>query len=113
MNKEKLIAAGIDYNEGVARFSDHAMLYEKYLGKFLQSPLMEQLEQQLTKGAISEAFHTAHDLKGASGNLSMNAYYEKICELTECLRHGDNNYTPIFTQLKKLYAAIKEAAEEA
>ena len=62
MNREKLIEAGIDYDEGVKRFAGKAAIFEKYLVRLFEVQLMENLKEQLEKEDYKTAFRTAHDL---------------------------------------------------
>lgn len=114
MNRIKLIEAGVDYDEGVARFGGNPQLYEKYLAKFFVSSLMDDFERQLAAKDYVAAFRTMHDLKGAAGNLSINAYYAKVCELTELLRPGkpEADCEPLFLQVKAMYNTAKQAVME-
>lgn len=114
MNREKLIEAGIDYDEGVKRFAGKAAIFEKYLVRLFEVQLMENLKEQLEKEDYKTAFRTAHDLKGSAGNLSVNIFQKKICELVETLR-GEGPYTEANTQFaeaKKLYEIAEKAVKE-
>ena len=114
MNREKLIEAGIDYDEGVHRFAGKPEIYEKYLLKFFEGSLMDDLSDELKNNDFDKAFQTAHSLKGTAGNVSLNRFYSKICELVEMLR-GENvkdTYMSAFLEAKKLYAVAEHAAKE-
>lgn len=114
MNKERLIEAGIDYDEGVNRFAGAPQIYEKYLLMFFEGHFLEELSRQLTDNDISGAFRTAHDLKGTAGNLSINSFYKKICELVELLRSGGEgqDYMSVFSEAKELYFKAEHAVKE-
>lgn len=90
MDKEVCAAAGIDYDEGVARFVGHAEIYEKFLGKFLADPDYAMLETAMAEKDITAAFHAAHTLKGVAGNLSLNDLYHALIPFVDALR-GDGN----------------------
>ena len=118
MNRDKLIAAGIDYDEGVERFGGNPAIFEKYLVKFFSTGYMEKIEQELNNGDFSGAFRTTHDLKGVTGNLSLNRCYQAICALTEQLRARDASvvYDNELSETRFWYdrarSAVMEIAEE-
>lgn len=112
MDKDKLIKAGVDYDDGVKRFANRAELYEKYLGKFFDEDRMVELTKHVESGDFEAAFRTAHDLKGMSGNLSMKKFYTKLCELVEMLRggHPAQGYMDLLNEVKELYNMAEQAA---
>lgn len=114
MTREKLIAAGVDYDEGVERFGGDPQMYEKYLAKFFQGHLMEDFERQIDKKDYAAAFRTIHDLKGAAGNFGIKDYYARICELTELLRGGHTEFDGLWLvkDAGALYEKAKKAVEE-
>lgn len=113
MNRETLMKAGIDYDEGTARFGGRPELYEKYLKKFFEGQLMETIAQQLENKDIAGAFRTTHDLKGVAGNLSLNRFHAAVCDLTERLRAGvyDGEGEKTFALMKTWYEKAKHAVE--
>ena len=111
MNRETLIAAGVDYDQGVERFADRASLYEEYLGKFFDGSTMESLRQMLLDGNRDAAFDLTHDLKGAVGNLSITKLYQDICAMVEALRVGgiDDKVWQLYDQALKQYQTVEAA----
>ncbi len=103
MNKDVLIQAGIDFDEGLKRFSDRTEIYVKYLRKFPDDQYYPALLESLEKGDIDEAFSSAHSLKGTSGNLSLTRFYDALFVLVEALR--DRN----LDKARELLPAVKEA----
>lgn len=101
MNREKLISAGINYDEGVARFANNVNLYERILANFPQDPSYGNLISALQKEEFSEAFRHAHSLKGVSGNLSLEKLYNAICPLVDALRSNNTNSVNDFMPLVK------------
>lgn len=115
MNKEKLISAGINYDEGVHRFSGKADLYEKYLRRLFEKDALGELREQLAGKNFETAFRLSHSLKGTTGSLSVNKLYTKICTLTDALRTEPYNYEEIktiFDEACTLYETAKRAVEE-
>ncbi len=115
MNRDKLIRAGVDYDEGVERFGGNPAVFEKYLAKFFAGGYMELIEQQLEAGDIAAAFRTTHDLKALAGNLSINHCYQAICALTEQLRSQDPDvdYAKELSLARSWYDKARAAAAEA
>lgn len=111
MDRNRLIDAGINYDEGVERFGGQAALFEKYLVKFFEDGLMQKIEAELENKDIAGAFRTTHDLKGASGNLSINSLYVALCELTDRLRGGSpsEDYGSELSKVMMLYNTAKDA----
>lgn len=113
MNREKLVNAGINYQQGVDRFAGNAALYEKYLLKIFSSGQMEKLQEQLLEKDYENAFRSAHDLKGVSGNLSMNAFYKEICRIVEELRGKipGEEIMEYYEAAERLYKLAEEAVK--
>lgn len=114
MNKEALVNAGIDYNQGVERFAGKSQVYENFLKKLFQEESMSQLETQLIEKDYESAFKTAHSLKGMSGNLSLNQFYKVICEIVEELRNGQPGEDILisYQHAKSLYEVARKAIQE-
>ncbi len=114
MNREKLISAGIDYDDGVNRFSGMPQVYEKFLKKFFASYTLDELEKQIEAGDIAEAFKTAHAIKGAAGNMSVKLFYDKLCMLVELLRRNADKGECAKTlyEMRALYTRAADAVRE-
>lgn len=110
MNIDTLKASGIDYEDGLERFSGNSALYEKYLDKLLTNRTYEETREAACKGDIQLAFESAHKLKAFIGNLSINHFYEEIRALTEEFRAGVyRDYGPDFEKLDQEYGKILQA----
>lgn len=110
MDIDILKASGIDYEDGLERFSGNAQLYEKYLKKLLTNEVYGEMRQAACNGEIQEAFAAAHRLKAFIGNLSIHQFYEEIKTLTEEFRAGVNrDYRPDFEKLDQEYEKIIQA----
>lgn len=88
MDKNKLMDSGIDYDEGVGRFSGNAEIYEKFLLKFKEDKSFQELDQAMKDHDYGTAFTAAHTLKGVTGNLSINVLYQELVPFVELLRTG-------------------------
>lgn len=110
MNIDMLKASGIDYEDGLERFSGNSQLYEKYLTKFLDNHTYEEMRDAACGNDLRQAFELAHKLKAFLGNLSMSHFYEEIRSLTEEFRAGvRRDYKPDFAALDPEYRKIKQA----
>lgn len=113
MNIENLKKNGIDYEDGLSRFSGNAKLYEKYLMKLLDITLYEDMKTAIDKGDIKSAFEYAHKLKAFIGNLSILDFYDGIKDLTEILRAGElKDFKDELAELDKEYELILQAIRE-
>lgn len=86
MNRERLIAMGIDYDAGASRFGGKVPMYEKYLKQFTEDINFPKLVNEMQANAYESAVQTAHALKGVVGTLSIMHLYELLCGLVEALR---------------------------
>lgn len=110
MNIVKLQEAGINYEEGLKRFSNKAELYEKYLVKFFSDPLFAELGNYISEKNYTEAFKCAHTLKGLSGNLSITGLYKYISVMVEALRNNETaSVDEMYDELTKIYNNVRLA----
>lgn len=110
MDIEKLKASGIDYEEGLERFSGNDQLYVKYLKKLLTVDTYKEMRESVLNGDIQHAFETAHKLKAFIGNLSIIHFYDKLKGITEDLRAGvKRDYTKDIENLDQEYEKILQA----
>ena len=114
MNRDVLVSAGIDYDQGVNRFAGKAQIYEKFLKRLFEEESMSQLGTQLAEKDYESAFKTAHNLKGMSGNLSLNQFYKAICEIVEELRNGQpgDDILTSYQHASVLYEKAKRTIQE-
>jgi HPt (histidine-containing phosphotransfer) domain-containing protein len=108
MNRQDCINAGINYDDGVARFVGNAGMYEKFLRSFLQDDSFAQLREAMGRGDVGASFQAAHTLKGLTGNLSLERLYKKLVVLTDALRgEGDMPLAKsLFPDVEKEYADV-------
>ena len=114
MDKERLIRAGIDYEDGVHRFAGRPEVYEKYLMKFFDQNEMSALRQALEQGDYDAAFRAAHNMKSNAGSLSLTAFYRAVCKLVDALRAGvrGESLLELFGQAQTLYDAVRLTVKE-
>lgn len=110
MDKQILEKSGINYNEGLHRFSENAALYEKFLNKFLTDETMSKCVDAFRQEEYDDALRAAHTLKGTTGNLSMNMLSDKCAIIVNALRVNDyNNLDELFSEAQTAYNLVIEA----
>ncbi len=113
MNIEKLKRAGIEYEEGLARFMGNEALYKKYLKKFPVLPLYDEMKQAISRHELEAAFQAGHQLKAFVGNLSMNTFLGILQELTNRLRQNDDEgLSSLTAQLDDLHEQLSSVILE-
>ena len=83
---EMLMASGIDYHDGIKRFDGNEALFRKFLLRYAENPLYQELVQAFDSEDWESAEKIAHTLKGVVGTLSFVVYFEIISALVEDLR---------------------------
>ncbi len=79
---------GVNVDEGMKRFMNNADLYEKMLGRFLDTVKQSDVMSFIEAGNLEEAVSKAHNLKGVTGNLSITPLYKGYSEIVALLREG-------------------------
>lgn len=111
MNVQIIKNAGIDYDEGLNRFSNKPALYEKHLKKFSTDLSFVELKSAMENDDMEAAFRAAHTLRGTTGNLSIAVLYNKFGPFVEMLR-GRSNISAAkkeFPIIEELYCHVAEA----
>lgn len=86
MEKEALIKANIDYENGMKRFAGKEALYEKYLLKFKEDPHFERIMNTLAASDYEGLLKEAHALKGVAGTLGILDVYQVSAEIVYAIR---------------------------
>ncbi len=86
MNRYKLTKAGVNANEGIARFNGNQEVYEECLNRFMADTHFQELQKAIEAQDVKAAFAASHALKGEAGNLSLTKLYADIVPLVEELR---------------------------
>lgn len=89
LQKNRLIAAGIDVEDALERFMNNEALMLKFLLRFSEDQSMSQLRLAMERQDVDSAFEAAHTLKGVAGNLSMIGLFHQTSILVEHLRNRD------------------------
>ncbi len=103
MNRQECIDAGINYDEGVARFVGNAEMFERFLREFPADTTYAALESAMEQRDGKAAFQAGHTLKGLTGNLSMVDLYRQLVVFVDALR-GEGNMSLAET----LYPAVQK-----
>lgn len=99
-NQDILIAAGVDYEKTLKRFSGNAALLERFARKFPTDPSFSQLDEAMAEKRYEDAEHAAHTLKGVAGNLGFQRLSELSGDVVEELRTG------AFAEAETRFAAV-------
>lgn len=86
MDKETLIAANIDYENGKKRFAGNEALYEKYLLKFKDDVHYEAAKAAFVAGDFDTLLKETHTLKGVAGTLGLTDIYRTCSNIVTALR---------------------------
>ncbi len=114
MNKEILIAGGIDYNEAEQRFNGKTEIYEKFLKEITEIRVISALEEKIQANDIQSAFETARDLKSNFGNLSIKPLYEIFISISAALKENDTtSINENLAELQSTYDKIVEVINQA
>lgn len=100
-----------DYANVIARL-DNETIVIKFLKRFSEDDILEQLEQEIAAGNQKEAFKLAHSFKGACVNMGVGNLEESAKQLTEALRVEFLPQVPaLFEKVKEDYKVVVNAIE--
>ncbi|MBR3769299.1 MAG: Hpt domain-containing protein [Lachnospiraceae bacterium] len=99
MNKETLIAANVDYENGKKRFAGNEALYEKYLLKFKDDVHYEAAKTAFGSGDFDTLLKEAHTLKGVAGTLGLVDIYQTCADIVTALRGERTEQVPELVDL--------------
>ena len=93
MDKEKLKAYGVDYENAVKRFAGNEALYEKFLKKLTDEDELEAV----------------HALKGVAGTLGMTELFQAASEVVASIRKNEIGH--LQEQMAKVHTEFEKACE--
>ena len=102
MDKEKLKAYGVDYENAVKRFAGNEALYEKFLKKLTEDDHLAIGEQAMKEERYEDVLEAVHALKGVAGTLGMT-------ELLASIRK--NEISHLQEQMAKVHTEFEKACE--
>lgn len=110
MNKDALVAAGMDVDGALARLMGSEALLDRLLGTFAADGNMAKLEAAQADGDVDAALEAAHTLKGVCGNLSMTTLFDLSSRACDLFRSGDTAAAfALVPQMRDAYAAMMNA----
>ena len=112
MDKNILIAHGINYDKGLNRFMDDKELYDSTLLLFLEDKTMKQADKALKDGDYSALFEAMQAFKGLTGNLDITDCYILSGDIVEMLRpQKEINKELLSSRYQELKDAYNKAIE--
>ena len=109
MEKELLIAANVDYENGKSRFAGNVALYEKYLLKFREDNHFAEAKVAFDAGDYEKLLKETHALKGVAGTLGLLDVYHASAEIVTAIRTEKANVVPeLYAKLVSSYDKIME-----
>ena len=109
MDKEKLKAYGIDYEDAVKRFAGNEALYEKFLKKLTGDDHLAIGEQALKEERYEDVLEAVHALKGVAGTLGMTALFEASSVVVASIRN--NEISHLQEQMARVHTEFEKACE--
>lgn len=106
MDKNVLIKANIDYENGKNRFAGNEALYEKYLLKFKDDPHFEGAKAAFAAGDYEKLLKETHALKGVAGTLGIVSVYEASAEIVSAIRAEERD------RISQLYQRLVSSYED-
>lgn len=86
MDKEQLIRANVDYENGKNRFAGNEALYEKYLLKFKDDPHFDGAIEAFLAKDYEKLLKETHALKGVAGTLGIVTVYQVSSDIVSAIR---------------------------
>lgn len=98
MNKEMLIRANVDYENGKNRFAGNEALYEKYLLKFKEEPHFFGAKDAYIAKDYERLLKETHALKGVAGTLGIVSVYQASADIVSAIRGEELEKIPVLYQ---------------
>lgn len=89
MDKEKLKAYGVDYENAVKRFAGNEALYEKFLKKLTEDDHLAIGEQAMKEERYEDVLEAVHALKGVAGTLGMTELFQAASVVVASIRKNE------------------------
>ena len=110
MDKEKLKAYGIDYENAVKRFAGNEALYERFLKKLTEDDHLAIGEQAMKEERYEDVLEAVHALKGVAGTLGMTELFQAASEVVASIRK--NEISHLQEQMAKGHTEFEKFAEQ-
>lgn len=109
MDKETLILANVDYENGKNRFAGNEALYHKYLLKFKEDKHFANAKKAYQTGDYEQLLKETHALKGVAGTLGLLDIYHASADIVTAIRTETTDTMPeMFAKLESSYNKIIE-----
>lgn len=103
---QELNDCGANVQAGIKRLNS-SKIYEKIVLKFLNDKSYDNIIENINSGDFESATKAAHDLKGVSGNLSLDNLYNIILPIFNALRDDDiDKVNELLPELTKQYSIV-------
>ena len=109
MDKEKLKAYGVDYENAVKRFAGNEALYERFLKKLTEDDHLAIGEQAMKEERYEDVLEAVHALKGVAGTLGMTELFQAASEVVASIRK--NEISHLQEQMAKVHTEFEKACE--
>lgn len=107
MDKETLILANVDYENGRNRFAGNEALYHKYLLKFKEDTHFKAAGDAFAARDYEQLLKETHALKGVAGTLGLLDIYHASADIVTALRTENVQAVPeLFEVLEASYDRI-------
>lgn len=107
--REIFEAYGADYESTMTRFVNNQAMYLRLLAMFFKDENLKLLGEALVASDYKKAFEAAHTLKGVTANMGLTPFFDKVCDIVEPLRAGDEqmNYMEKYQELLAEYERVR------
>lgn len=95
MDKELLLQANVDYENGIRRFAGNEALYERYLLKFKEDGHYAGAKAAFEAQDEETLLKEAHTLKGVAGTLGLSELYHACADVVTALRSQQKEALPV------------------
>ena len=112
--REIFEAYGADYESTMTRFVNNQAMYLRLLTMFFKDENLKLLGEALEASDYKKAFEAAHTLKGVTANMGLTPLFDKVCDIVEPLRAGDEqmNYMEKYQELLAEYERVRVLLED-
>ena len=109
MDKVKLKAYGVDYENAVKRFAGNEAFYERFLKKLTEDDHLAIGEQAMKEERYEDVLEAVHALKGVAGTLGMTELFQAASEVVASIRK--NQISHLQEQMAKVHTEFEKACE--
>ena len=105
---ETLRTYGADVEDGLKRCMNFESFYLELVQTAIHDTKIEDLENAVNSGNLTQAFELAHAMKGMYANLSLSPLSEPVVKITELLRNQTvTDYSDLLNQIKTQFQKLE------